>query len=280
MEDKDTNTGQDISIEDILEDPSLDDRIGAVTKKSEKKEIKPEVQPVVKDEAKPEVQPVSISKEEEEKAKIKEAEDILKEESLDDALMPLTSSIQEEEDKIISPPTMAVVITNDADELLEGAESKEELIKKLMEDPTKNDNLCSVLKQENNTGVLLGHVMNELAEEIAYLKAYRKIHYISGEDDVSDISLKRTKSLETLVKALVEKDKLKHGFEGKIDFYGEKFEKIMEFVLNVVKESFEKVGIPDQFNDIFFVQLAQDLEGFEKKVEKIYYGTPQPKSSK
>jgi hypothetical protein len=77
-----------------------------------------------------------------------------------------------------------------------------------------------------------------------------------------------------LVETIIEKEKLQNvSFDGKIDFSGEKFEKVMEFILTTVKETFEKVGIPEQFNDIFFIQLAQNLEGFEKKVEKIYYGT-------
>ena len=43
-------------------------------------------------------------------------------------------------------------------------------------------------------------------------------------------------------------------------------------VITEPSETFEKIGIPEQFNDIFFVQLAQNLEGYEKKLEKIYYG--------
>ena len=172
-----------------------------------------------------------------------------------------------------------VPIVNDPDELLQGETDPDSVVKQLMEDPTKNDNLYVVLKQEENIGVLLSSVMQEIAEELAYQKAYRKIQYIANED-ISELSLKRTKSLEVLVKALVEKDKLKKGVDGKIDFYGEKFEKIMEFILTVVKDAFEKVGIPEQFNDIFFVQLAQDLEGFEKKVEKRYYGVPTSTKSK
>jgi hypothetical protein len=114
--------------------------------------------------------------------------------------------------------------------------------------------------------------MKEIADELAYLKAYRKIHYLAS-DDISEVSVKRVKALKSLVDTLIEKEKLKNSaYDGKIDFGSEKFEKVMEFILNMVRETFEKVGIPEQFNDIFFIQLAQNLEGFEKKVEKIYYG--------
>jgi hypothetical protein len=119
--------------------------------------------------------------------------------------------------------------------------------------------------------------MSEIAEELAFLKAYRRVHYLANED-ISEISLKRVKSLKNLVEAIVEREKLKNNaFDGKIDFYGDKFERVMEFIFNTVKGAFDKVGIPEQFNDIFFTQLAQDLEGFEKKVEKIYYGKSKSK---
>ena len=271
------STERDISIEDILENPSLDN-IGVAVKKTKEKEKEKEKEPK---KVKPAVEE-TVDKESEFVPEVESVEEDKPVENLDALLKTLDSEekiVPKEGSNEIRPPTMDVAITNDPDELLQGAENPEAMVKQLMEDPTKNDNLCTVFKQEDNTGILLGHVMGEIAEELAYLKAYRKIHYIA-EEDTSDISLKRTKALETLVKALVEKDKLKHGAEGKIDFYGEKFEKIMEFVLGIVKDAFEKVGIPDQFNDIFFVQLAQDLEGFEKKVEKIYYGVPQTKSSK
>jgi hypothetical protein len=278
MKDKkdNTGTGLDISIEDILEDPTL----GANDENVSPEESVEDEKPLIVDSEHFIKEPFMEAREEEPE-KIEEIKEIK------EPTLPEKTYVPEEvlESKEIIPPTMDAVevrdvpIVNDPDELLQGATDPDSMVKQLMEDPTKNDTLYTVLKQEENTGVLLGNVMQEIAEELAYLKAYRRIHYIANED-ISEVSLKRTKALESLVKALVEKDKLKRGFDGKIDFYGEKFEKVMEFILTVVKEAFEKIGIPEQFNDIFFVQLAQDLEGFEKKVEKVYYGTPQTKSKK
>jgi hypothetical protein len=178
--------------------------------------------------------------------------------------------------KAIVPVDTAPII-NDPDELLIGSLTPPESSQQLIVDPVKNDALCAFVKNEDSTDTLMGHVMSEIAEELAFLKAYRRVHYLANED-ISEISLKRVKSLKNLVEAIVEREKLKNNaFDGKIDFYGDKFERVMEFIFNTVKGAFDKVGIPEQFNDIFFTQLAQDLEGFEKKVEKIYYGKSKSK---
>jgi len=164
-------------------------------------------------------------------------------------------------------------IVNSPSELLEGTIDPNTIIQQIMANPTNNDALIASLKREDSVNTLLNQVMQEIAEELAYLKAYRKIHFIAN-DDISEVSMKRVKSLQAMVTTLIEKEKLKNNnFEGKIDFSGERFEKVMEFMLGIVKETFEKSSIPEQFNDIFFIKLAQSLEGFEKKVEKIYYGT-------
>jgi hypothetical protein len=271
MQDNMNVSSSEISIEDILMNPNLEDNI--------EDNLEDSVEETLGDHEildGGDIDDVSTIKTEDvTKPPVGNFEEEVEEENLLTAVtvQPIPVKKYAQEPKVIHPPTMDVAIVNDPDELLQGADNSENMVKQLMSDPTKNDVLCTMLKQEDNTSILLGSVMGEIAEELAYLKAYRRIHYIAGEN-ISDVSLKRTKALESLVKSLVEKDKLKHVSEGKIDFYGERFEKVMEFILTVVKEAFDKVGIPDQFSDIFFVQLAQDLEGFEKKVDKIYNSSP------
>ena len=184
-------------------------------------------------------------------------------------MIETTAADREARENPVDPP-----IINDPSEILDGTTNPNEIISQLIADPLKNDALYAVIRKEDSTNNMLVQIMKEIAEELSYLKAYRKIHYLANED-VSEVSVKRVKSLKLLVETLIEKEKLQNAsFDGKIDFSGEKFEKVMEFILTTVKETFEKVGIPEQFNDIFFIQLAQNLEGFEKKVEKIYYGAP------
>jgi hypothetical protein len=244
-------SGIDINIDDILIDPSLEEAMDEMESKRAEAEAKAnEPQPTI---------------------------------SVDDVIKAPTINVRDEVARMLEQrntpeiqfktPVVSEPIENNADSLLEGSIDPEQIIQQLIVDPIKNDGLCGVINRDDSTNSIMNYVMKEIAEELAYLKAYRKVHYLANED-VSEVSLKRIKSLKTLVETIVEREKLKsNDFGGKIDFYSESFERVIEFILNTVKNAFDKVGIPDQFNDIFFTQLAQDLEGFEKKIEKVYYGT-------
>jgi hypothetical protein len=168
-------------------------------------------------------------------------------------------------------PQLPASIINDPDDLLEGSLDPGEIVRQTMLDPSKNDALYATIKKDESTSHIFGQVLIEIADEIAYLKAYRKVNFLANED-ISETSIKRVRALKSLIETVLEKDKLNNQLGGKIDFHGDRFEKVMGFFLGTVKDAFEKAGIPEQFNDIFFVQLAKDLEGFEKKAEKIYYG--------
>lgn len=239
----------DINIEDILVDPTLDAIPGGFDNLRVEEEIgkgMPLEQP------KPE--PTLTKKDLRAKESIDVNQELVR-------MYTEKNQIPEEKNAII----------NDPQDLLDGTINPNEIVQQLITDPTRNDALCSVVKRDDATNDIYKQVMREIAEELSYLKAYRKVHYLANAD-ISEVSVKRVKALKTFVEILVEKDKAKNSaYDGKIDFSGERFEKVMEFILGMVKETFEKVGIPDQFNDIFFIQLAQNLEGFEKKVEKIYY---------
>ena len=263
----DDGIGVNINIEDILVDPSLEKEMEEIESRnilvdpSLEKEIltnnveRDIVSPPIKF---PETPTPSIT-----------IKDIINGPKID-VKQEMVKMVQDQEK--ISIPTEHPII-NDPSEILEGTINPAEIIQQLISDPLKNDALYAIIRKEDSTNNLLVQIMKEIAEELSYLKAYRKVHYLANED-VSEVSIKRVKSLKMLVETLIEKEKLQNAsFDGKIDFSGEKFEKVMEFILTTVKETFEKVGIPEQFNDIFFIQLAQNLEGFEKKVEKIYYGT-------
>lgn len=144
-------------------------------------------------------------------------------------------------------------------------------LQKAITDPVRNDKLLASIRREESTQTLFNGIMQEIAEELAYLKAYRREHFLSDQD-TTDVSFKRVKALRELVDTLVKREAQKEKKEGKIDFYGDRFESVMKFLLEKVVGAFEKVGVPDQFHEIFLAQLGQDLEGFEKEVEKIYYG--------
>jgi len=139
-------------------------------------------------------------------------------------------------------------------------------------DPTENDALVIAVRKESSTSTLLNVLMEEMAEEAAYIKAWRNLNW-GGKEDLSEATARRIKMLKDMVDTLVEKEKLKKEKSvGKIDFYGENFQRVLKYFLEVIQRTFQKVAIPSQFEDIFFTQLAKEFDGFEKAAEKTYYG--------
>lgn len=145
-------------------------------------------------------------------------------------------------------------------------------LQQLLSDPLENDKLVAVVRDEKPSMTVLNQIMQEIAEEIAYIKAWRNMHW-NGTDDLSDATFKRIKMLRNLVETVIEKDKIRQQKSvGKVDFYGENFQRVLKHFLQVIQKTFEKVSIPPQYEDIFFTQLAKEFDGFEKQAEKIYYG--------
>jgi len=146
-------------------------------------------------------------------------------------------------------------------------------IQKIIEDPTKNDILVESIKNDDPGITILNNIMVELAEEIAYMKAWRNNNFQIDKDVTSEIAEKRIKALNNLTMTVIQKAKIMNsGNKGKIDFYSENFSKIFEYFLKVVQDTFQKVGIPEQYRNIYLSELAKQLDGFEKTAEKIYSG--------
>lgn len=165
-------------------------------------------------------------------------------------------------------------VMNDPFDVLSGAIEPTGDLHSLIENPTANDKLLEALRNEEPTSSVLNKIMSEIGEELCYLKALRKNKFNKDADakEISEISFKRVRSLKELVEAVSKKEASKQRSEGKIDFRGEGFERVMKYFFDTLKDTFNKVSMPEQYQDIFFVQFTQDLEGFEKKVEKLYYG--------
>ena len=145
-------------------------------------------------------------------------------------------------------------------------------IQRFIADPVESDKLVSVIREEAPSSTILNAVMQEIAEEAAYIKAWRNENW-NGEADLSEATSKRIKMLKDLVTTLTEREKInKDKNVGKVDFYGENFQRVMRHFMEVIMATFRKVNIPTQFEDIFITQLAKEFDGFEKQAEKIYYG--------
>lgn len=138
--------------------------------------------------------------------------------------------------------------------------------------PVENDNLVAVLRDNKPTNTVLHAVMEEIAEEAAYIKAWRNENWNTGED-LSEATFKRIKMLKHLVETVIEQEKLKRSSAiGKVDFHGEAFERVLKYFLKTIQKTFKTVSIPSQYEDIFFTELAKEFDGFEKIAERIYYG--------
>jgi hypothetical protein len=164
------------------------------------------------------------------------------------------------------------LVSNDANNALSISMNKNSFLQKFLGSPLDNDPLVEAVRNESSTSSILNILMEEMAEEAAFIKAWRNANW-NGEVDLSEATSKRIKMLKDLVDTLVEREKLKKDKNvGKIDFYGDNFQRVLKYFLEVIQKTFKKVGIPAQFEDIFFTQLAKEFDGFEKAVEKTYYG--------
>lgn len=175
------------------------------------------------------------------------------------------------EDVLVQQGNLEPIINNPTT-LLSAGMPMGSSVQQSLEDPTLDDNLLESIKGGDAIATILNYVLVEIAEEVCFLKAQRNNSW-NAETDYSDVSAKRIRSLKTLVESLVEKEKLKNNKDtGKIDFHSKNFENIFGHFLGVVKETFDKIGVPAQYGDIFFTQLTKNLDGFERDAEKIYYG--------
>jgi hypothetical protein len=143
---------------------------------------------------------------------------------------------------------------------------------KFVGSPIENDSLVAVIRDNKPTTTVLNAVMEEIAEEAAHIKAWRSANW-NFDKDLSEATFKRIKMLKQLVETISEKEKLRRESKiGKVDFHGEAFQRVLKYFLESILATFKEVGIPIQYEDIFFTQLAKKFDGFEKNAEKIYYG--------
>lgn len=204
--------------------------------------------------------------------------------SLED-LTPSTNSMQSQDDstehidlgsgniadQLVSEGHLTAVM-NSPDEVVDMSISQGSSLQKNLADPTIDDKLLASIRSGDPASAVFNNVLEEIAEELCYLKAFRNTNW-DGDLDFSDISAKRIRSLKSLVESLVEREKINNSKNvGKVDFQGKNFENVFSYFLGVIKETFDSCGIPPQFSDIFFTKLAKELDGFEKKAERIYYG--------
>ena len=89
------------------------------------------------------------------------------------------------------------------------------------DDPTKGDLICDALKNDASPDSLYDTMLQEVAEELSFLKASRRAQYFGG-GNFSSISEKRLKGLKTLADLVSLKNKEFAQLLGaEVDFKGE-----------------------------------------------------------
>lgn len=184
-------------------------------------------------------------------------------------------AMEEAEKAVISPPTPpgpTTILKGNVPGVVNINLKPGTALSNAIANPAENDNLLAVIRENKPINTVLKAVMEEIAEEAAYIKAWRNENWSIGED-ISEATFKRIKMLKHLVETLVEQEKIKkNSATGKVDFHGEPFERVLKYFLETIQKTFRKVSIPEQFEDIFFTELAKAFDGFEKTAERLYYG--------
>ncbi len=163
-------------------------------------------------------------------------------------------------------------IINDPEDIVNVNIKKGGNLQKFVGNPIGNDVLLEAIRNEDSTATVLHTILEEIAEEAAFIKAWRNENWDSGKD-LSEATYKRIRMLRHLVDTLMDREKLKQEkVSGKIDFFGENFQNVLKYFLGVIEATFKKVNIPEQYEKIFFTELAKEYDDFEKKAEKVYYG--------
>jgi len=184
-------------------------------------------------------------------------------------------ALKESQAAILSAPAPVVpqkIKKKDPNDIMNSNIQSGGSLSKTLADPLDNDHLVAVIRNNKSTVTILRAIMVEIAEEAAYIKAWRVENWNSGED-VSEVTFRRIKMLKQLVETIIRQEKLKkENVSGKVDFHGEAFQRVLKYFLETLQGTFHKINIPVQYEDIFFTELAKAFDGFEKKAERIYYG--------
>jgi len=187
--------------------------------------------------------------------------------TVEESLNAMVANAEDDEAPIIIEPE-----ENDPGHLVQINIKKGNTLQNIVGNPIANDVLVETIRNDDPTSTILNTVLEEIAEEVAFLKAWRNQNW-NGELDISESSFKRTRMLKQFVETVVEREKLRQNKNtGSIDFHSENFQRVLGHFLTVIQKTFKKVNIPNQYEDIFFSQLAKEFDGFEKRAEKIFYG--------
>lgn len=137
----------------------------------------------------------------------------------------------------------------------------------------RNDKLLIAVRAKESDVGLFDVLMEEVAEEVASLKALRK--QVTGGDVAASaiISEKRINALKRLAELTAMRSKeFRDSAGGKIDFKSESFQKVLEYLTTLIIEASKEAGMQETTSQRFFLKLKQKFNGFEEMAERVYTG--------
>ena len=165
------------------------------------------------------------------------------------------------------------IIEGPTDEFSPIAEYEDvEELTELALDPTEGDSLCESAIDSAPSDSMYGGIIQEVTEELAYLKASRIANY-KGGGNFSNISEKRLRGLKTLSELISLRDKeLAASAGAEVDFNGEGFKNITQLMLKIVKKALEDSNVDSQTIQTFFSKMQKELIGYEGRAKRVYRG--------
>ena len=141
------------------------------------------------------------------------------------------------------------------------------------ENSEENDRLTVALRSKEDDSSLYDIILEEAAAEAASLKSLRRS---ARPDDIAAkaiISEKRLAALDKTAKMVSQRSKeLKDKNGGKIDFYSENFQRVLEMLVSMIVESVDETGMQKATKDRFLIKMQQKLVGFEEIADMVYKG--------
>lgn len=142
-------------------------------------------------------------------------------------------------------------------------EDHEDTLKRRDEFVASSD-IVKAVQQRKDAAEMLQNIKLELAKEVAILQ-FTQTEGESKNEDVSDISTRRIRALREIVN--IEASISKMGIAA-FDVKSEKFQKIVKYFFECIRESAVEILDPEQV-DLLFNRIETHLDGWEDRVQGL-----------
>lgn len=137
----------------------------------------------------------------------------------------------------------------------------------LSADLVVNNSILNSIENNNSADEILRSIMVGFAEEQYSLKDLRTDPK-NKDKDTSHISVKRGTLLKYMSETILHRQNLSITADD-LNIRGRKFKEVFKLLLDMIKESFNELNMPQEQVDIFFQTFFQKMEGWEEKADKV-----------